>query len=318
MLWTDADFITTDDLVSFDPELRDVAEAESIVLEGDGGVVRRGVEDAGRQLERRLVSFSNLLSNGGISANHLAAVFYTGGQATQQRRTTLEQVVVTGRNATYLSEAKHWALVRTLMFFYRTAVNRASNDRYASKLDRFRQDEQQEIWPTFRKSGVPIVHRPMPCPEAVQGFSPGTFAVSTAAAAGTAGTWDVAVTYVDGTKYVSKTSRGNGESHPSATKRVTTTSGQRVAVDATNLNPPAGALTEEMRARGATIPLTATSWNVYVGAAGGTLYLQNATPIPIATRTYTLAGGPVLSGYDAGLGQHAESFVTIMDLLQRG
>jgi hypothetical protein len=65
-------------------------------------------------------------------------------------------------------------------------------------------------------------------------------------------------------------------------------------------------------------PGTASGWNAYAGVQGGTLYLQNATPIPITQLTYTFAGAPVSSGYMADSGQFADAKMSMQLMIMRG
>lgn len=317
MLWTDRDFINTADLLSVDPEMSEIAAAENMVLEGSNSVCRRGIEEAGAFLERKLVNFGSLASSGDLSLSHLAAVFNTGGHSTQRRKFSLEQVVVSGRNSEYWSEIKTWVAVTVLCVAYRTAMNRSSNDRYEHKYDRFGKMLREQSWPTVKKLGIPILQQPLPSPEAIQGFNPGTFSAADVSGSGNAGEWSVAVTYVDSTKYVSSINPVNGESHPSVEKIVTTASSEVIRVDITNLNPPTGVLQNEARARGFSISRKATHWNVYAGPSGGAMTLQNSSPISLDTKTYTLAGDPSTTGKVAGLGQYPEAYLTIMDSIQR-
>lgn len=313
MLWTDADPVTTADLLSLDPEILDIAQAETIVVEGANSVVRRGVEEAGQFLERRMVTFGTFGSSGGVSANHLAAVFNVGFPTGQKQRATLGQVVIDWKGGGYWSPLRSWVAHVVLKRFYLAAMNRAVNDRYQVKFERFARMVQYELWPSAKKQGIPMVYRPLPCPAAAQEYLPGTFAVSQVAGSGTVDAIrEIAVTYVD------ESQTTNGESYISARASLTLTSGNVARVDIANLNPPTGVLTAEMSARGVTQPLNATGWNVYVGLEDGTLYKQNSSVIPIATKTYTLVGNPTSNLAPAGMGQYPNTFLTIMDLLERG
>lgn len=317
MLWTDRDFVNTADLLSIDPEVSEIASSENIVLEGSNSVCRRGIEEAGSFLERKLVNFGSLASSGDLSLSHLAAVHNTGGHSTQRRKFSLEQVVISGRNAEYWSEIKTWATINVLCATYRTAMNRASNDRYEHKYDRFGRMLREQSWPTVKKLGIPVLNQPLPSPEATQGFNPGSFSVTDVSGSGTAGEWFVAVTYVDLTKYVSSSNPVNGESHPSLEKTVTTASNEVIRVDITNLNPPTGVLQNEARARGFSISRKATHWNVYAGPTPSSMTLQNSSPLSLDVKTYTLTGNPSTTGKITGLGQYPESYLTIMDSIQR-
>jgi hypothetical protein len=56
---------------------------------------------------------------------------------------------------------------------------------------------------------------------------------------------------------------------------------------------------------------------VYVGLTGKTLWLQNASPIPIGTTSYTLANAPTLSGNAMGTGQHPDYNFAFQNVLWR-
>ena len=332
MLWTDSDFVSTDDLSSVDPDVVPTASAENITLTGSNGMIRRGIEEAGRYLEAALVSFATYISSNDISANHLNAVFYTGSQPNQRRRATLDQIVVTGRNAGYWSDLKTWAVNRVLIAFYRAASNKSQKDRYTNKFEQFSKRDIYDTWPLLKKSGIPIVYRPIPVPGAVQARDPGTWSVGMTAGAGTvSGKYDVAITYVDQTKYIDKSRVKNAESDRSEIKSVTLSSSNVITADISALHPPYGAVAPDLLGLGYCVPGRATGWNLYVGLNGGTLYLQNPEPYPITitgpqdaiptlggTTSATLAGDPVLSGYTPGIGQYPETHLAIHDLINRG
>lgn len=320
MIWTDSDFITVADLSSVDPDIVDTATSLDLILTGDNGIIRRGVEAAGMRLENILVSFTTYLSSNDLSANHLSAVFYTGSAPNQRRRVTLDQIVVSGRNASYWSELKEWVVNEILTRFYISAANKAENDRYETKRNEFRAQGTLTFMPQLRKSGVPIVYRPMPAPAATQYRRPGSWTAGQAVQAGATavGQYDVTITYVDQGRYIDQINFANAESGPAVLQTVTLTSGNSITLDITNLTPPNGAVPMESLARGFVVPLNATGWNIYVGLHDQTQYLQNANPVMIASKTFQLPGDPVLSGYAVGIGQYPEAFLTTQDLIQRG
>jgi len=319
MLWTDDDFINTADLKSIDPEVVSMASSNEVVLEGDAGTIRRGIEDAGRYLEGKLVGSTSFESFSSISSNHLNAVLNTGAQATQLRRFVLEQVVVTDRNAAIWSDIKHWVAIKCLERIYLAAVNASSSDRYQEKFDRFKRRGMFTLWPELKRSGIPIVQSPLAAPEALFARDPGTFTASEVSGSGTLDsvTYDVCVTYT-GPLYTSQAIKGNNESFRSKLHQVDFSTGNVLKVDVTNLSFPVASQAAADLARGVFLPVAATGWNVYAGEEGGTLYLQNDDPIAAATKTLTLAANPVTSGYSNDLGQYAQSFLTIQDVIQRG
>ncbi len=316
LLWTDALFIQNSDLISVDGEVDDVATAEGLTLTGQGGLIWRGVEDSGRELLSKLVTFAGFLAGDSLSANHLQAVYNIGTPAVQRTRLLLDNVVVSGANPFMWSEVKAWAVYKTLHTIYRAAANRNLEDRYKVKRDSYGYAARWEYWPQLKMLGLPVVYKPLVTPGAVMAHNPGTFLISAVAGAGSVnGPYDVAITYIDTTV---TNPNPNNESNPSAITTLTLASPQVVKVDITGLNPPNGNGSPIDVARSIITTLNATGWNVYVGPSGGTLYKQNATPIPIATKTYQLTGDPVLSGVQAGMGQYANQYLTISDLVQRG
>jgi hypothetical protein len=144
--------------------------------------------------------------------------------------------------------------------------------------------------------------------------------VTTAAGAGTntSDDFDIAITWVDLTRYKSQAQKGNCESAPSApvTAKLPAT-GNVFVVSIAGLNPPVSGQPAS------TLPLcvvpygNAAAWNVYVGKKGCPLYLQNSEPIPLATASYALSGDPVLSGYTADEGQFAEQYYSFQNIVQR-
>ena len=326
MLWTDDYFVSTDDLISIDPEVGDVAAAESITIDGSTGVVQRTIENGSQQLLAQMQRFGGYLSSGLVSANHLAAVFNVGGPGVNRTRILLGQIVAYDP---YFPVVKTWMSYKTLEKFYHAAFSRTLNDRYEKKYKQFSYDVKMEHWPNLKNVGIPIVYRPMYCPGAVNERIPGATRlqagtwtgsnVTQAAEVGTTGgVFDVAITYVDQTFYGDQTTKANAESYHSAIQTLAVTAGNAVQVSIASLVPPNAGSDPAMLSQAITTPLNASGWNVWVGATGGTLYLQNSSPIPIATKTYTLAADPVLSGYQTDFGQYADAFYTVQDLVQRG
>lgn len=319
MLWTDADFVTIADLLSVEPEIDETAEALHITLDGENGTIRRGLEQAGSDVENMFTSFASYVAGSEISSQHLSAFHYTGNTINNRRRHTLEQIVVSGRNENVWSDVKRWAVNQVLMTFYLSATSRSEKDRYETKLEIYQKRDLLKLWPSLKQSGFPLVYRPMACPGAVMQRDPGTWAATAAVlSGGAADVLDVAITYVDESLYASPTQTGNAESNPSARKTVTLTADQGLVVNITGLTPPNGAIDPTSIGRAFVVPRNATGWNIYVGQTGETLYLQNASPIPIATKTYTFADDPTTTGARAQTGQWAELFVTVQDTVNRG
>lgn len=316
MLWIDANFVTSSDLQSVDGEILDVVDAEQLTLTGQNGLIWRTQEDCGRDLLARMVTFSGFLAGDSLSANHLQAVFNIGTPAVQRTRILLDNIIVTGQNVYTWSELKGWVVYRTLQSVYRAAANRTTQDRYKIKRDDYGHEAKWVRWPNFKQLGVPVVYKPMATPGAVLGHNSGSFVVSAAAGGGTlTGNYDVALTYIDTTV---TTSPSNSESNPSAISTVTLAPGEVISADITKLNPPNGLGNPLDIARSIITPLNATGWNIYAGLSGGTLTLQNSSPIPIGTKTHALPGDPISTGVAAGLGQYVNQYLTLSETIGRG
>jgi len=96
-------------------------------------------------------------------------------------------------------------------------------------------------------------------------------------------------------------------------------SGNVIQVSISNLNAPNGLSPINVGlGQGLIIPGSASGWNIYAGSQGGPLYLQNSTPIPILTTSYTFAGPPVLAGYVPDSGQYCEAKMTMQLMVMRG
>lgn len=325
MLWTDRLFVTVDDLTRIDSEVPSVAEAEGITLTGTRGLIRGGIEEASFELQKKIISFGGYLGSGDVTPNHLAAVLNVGlGNAVRQKA-TLSQIVVSGESEDSWNWVKQWACFWVLVNIYRDSFNRTVKDRYEGKMRYYQSELQRRITRTIDGLGVPIVLRPLAAPAAVFERDTGTWTsanVSKVVGSGTldAVDLDVAITYVDTSAadlYVSPSVRNNAESHPSERITVSAETGKVLSVDISSLNPPTGVQHPSQVLVCVVSPMKATHWNVYVGNKDGTLYLQNPTPIPIGTDSYTLSGDPVLSGFTAGIGQYASRRLSLVPTRQR-
>jgi len=335
MLWTDADFVSVADLASVDTDIQEVATAQTITLTGPTGVIRNGIMQAGRILEGALVSFATYIASNDLSSNHLGAVFYTGSQPNQRRRSTLEQICINGRAPGYQSDLMAWVVNQCIIEFYVNASNRAQDDRFSNKLDSYRERDKNQMWPLLKKTGCPLVYTPMPVPAAAQALNPGFWEASLVDGAGTLDSVDVdvAISYVDQRKYISQRARQQGESDLAARQTLTMVTDKVISIDISQLNPPNAAVQAELIARGFPVPGVASGWNIWAGPAGGSkMYLQNATPLPITltpvgigylpvlggTTSFTFSADPVFSGYVALPGQYPDQFLSMQDMLQRG
>lgn len=311
MLWTDAQFISAEDLTSLDNEVSAVATAEGITLDG---TISRAVEEAGDALLKHMQEFGGAwLGDGGVTANHFAALMNTGLRQAVRARVLLNQVVVSGPVPNRWTPLKRWAVYWALMLFYRDAANRTQNDRYDDKAVRYRKDLHGQYWSAVRDTGLPIVRNPLPCPGALYEPDAGTWtqdAVTTVAGAGTvAGDYEVAVSWVE-------SGRSNGESNPSARLTVSLAEGQVLRVNIGSLMPPTGAQPACTRAQAQVSYGRATHWKVYAGPAGGVLRLQAESLVTLPT--YTFSGDPATDTAPIGTGQYPDTFMAFQQWNQRG
>lgn len=324
MLWTDAKFISVADLLRVDSESSEVAAAESNPIDIDGGIIPLAIEECGTELYVQLQRFGGLLSNGQLSSAHLQAVFNTGSSGVNRTRILLSQIVVDGTN---INVVKAWVTYKALRLLYRDCFARTKADRFVKKMEQYEKDIRGRYWPNIMAMGLPIVEKPLSCPGAILERS-GTWDnnnVSTGSAPGAlASTYFVVITYVDNSQYLGSQygngpgAANNGESYQSAAIQQAVLADTALKVDINSLYPPNGQPDSAQQALSVSYPLKATGWNVYVGAtATGPFFLQNTTPIPIGTKTYSLASDPVLSGPRPNP-QFVELFITLQDSMQRG
>lgn len=328
MLWTDADFVTSTDLITLDSEVQAVASAEDITLDdpvSGAGIIHRGIEEAGDRLMKYLQQFGGALNNGQVSANHYAAVMNIGQSSINRAKVLRTQIVVSELSPLQWSTVKRWVAYWCLHCFFRDVANRTVKERYQDKEKRYLREANTIHWDALRALGVPVVTQPLPCPGAV--YEPragvwGDSCLSAVAGPGALeGAVEVAVTWVDLTagKYVSPDVPNNAESGPSAKATVTLASGQVAKVDISPLVPPNGAQPLGTLTLAAVPFLTAGGWNVYAAQAGQPLRLQNSVPVPVGTKAYTLAGDPDATGWMVGSGQYAERYMTMPSgMIQRG
>lgn len=312
-LLTDDDFVDQADLTALDPEVPEVASAESITIEGDAGIARQAWEECSTVLLERMESFG-----GGFVAADGQLYPFAGGSC--RARVFLSQIVISDPYAGRLSAIRRWMIYEALVLFYRAAVNRTIEDRYQVKLDRFAaaaKEHRKRLW----RRGLPVVLEPLPAPGALHEWNSGVWSVANLS--GVAGgsspetQYDVAITWVDGSRYASPVAKGNGESGPSRMARFTLPEDHLLRVDIASLRPPGGEVYQRSAADGSFRQLTATHWNLYVGAPGKALWMQNPAPLPVSTTSYALAGPPVLSGVGLDPGQKPDVNFAFMNLLHR-
>ena len=318
MLWVDDDFVTVLDLISIDPESIEIAATENIILDGDNGVIRRAKEECSGTLARYLNLGS--LSSGDLILRDVN--LFISGLGLQYSYAALTQLVVSGESLSHWSPLKGWVVAKALMGLYRAAINRPQGkDRYEARFNQTEALLEEIYWPNFKLKGVPICLNPLWAPGAIMeragSFTDGNVILVT----GAGGTQDqvgyeVCVTWV-AEKYISPTDKHNGESFHSRPVGITVTTGRVIQVTIVGLTAPNGTQPDWNKAMSRYTPGKADRWNMYVGVPGGPYYRQNATPIPLVTTTYTLAGNPVLSGEQSDQGQFEDLFLEIKKRLVR-
>lgn len=319
MLWTDAIFITTDDLTRIDSEVPAVAESEGIVLTGSNGIIRGVYEEVTDELSKILITFGGYLGSGDLSPNHLAAVMNIGmGNAVRQKALP-SQVVISGEVEGSWNHAKRWAVYWALELFYRDAYNRTVKDRYEGKMRYYKAERQRRVEPMLKGRGIPIVISPLARPAAAYEPDTGIWGpsnvVTSVAPGALGGDYQVVITYLG--KDNDNAPQYLAESHPSDPISITVPPDSSISVDILTLKPPDGTQPRSRMLLCIIPVLKATHWNVYVGRVGGPYYLQNLVPIPVDVADYTLASDPVLAGKTAGQGQAVTRYLTIVPTRQR-
>ncbi len=313
-------FVEPEDLASLDSEVPTIAKSEGIVLTGENGFIRRQIDEAGDELMRRLQVFGGWVGSSTLSANHLNAVLNDGFSSSNNRtKFLLNQVVVSERVRNKWSHVKRWIVYRTLLSFYRNAFSRtATKDRYQNKLQDFHKEMIRRQNYALEDLGLPVCYQPLSRPAAAFEIDPGTWDATnvTTSSGGTyTGDVEVAVSYVDASRYSAPRNNGNAESDISEIITVPLAA-ELLDIDITSLNPPDGSQDPGTVHQCVVSPLTATHWNVYAGKVGQNLYLQNSSPIAISVKTYQF--DPIFSGFVAGTGQYADRRYQFQRLLQRG
>jgi hypothetical protein len=198
------------------------------------------------------------------------------------------------------------------------------NDRYEKRMLFYKDELLRRITPNVTGMGIPIVLQPLYAPAAYFTRNPGSWDstnLSLASGSGTiSATIDVVVTYVSqGAQnlFVSSANPNNAESDAPPRASLAMTPGKVLQVSIASLNPPNGVQDPSSVLVTVIAPLAATGWNIYAGVSGGNLYLQTASPIPIATKSYTLPGDPILSGTSLSVGQYPNRRLSITPTRQR-
>lgn len=302
-LFTDGTFVTLADLTALDAEAFAVADAHDIDLTG---VIMRAIGEAVAEITSRVqASGGGIYASAGISSAHLNAVLNTGiSGAINRPYFRMSNVVIHSPYRGLPSPLKQWVESKALAILYRSVLNRKVDDRFQEKFDRF-VDQMEIYWARLLDVGIPVVYTPLPCPGATLEPNAGSWIITETAGAGTAGAYYVAITWT-ASGYVSSSNKGNAESASSSLLAFTTSGTNVLVVNITGLNPPAGHPASLGYADGQTPYATATGWNVYTGTDPAYLRLQNPTPIPIATKTYTFDAAPTTDGALIGEGQYPD------------
>lgn len=317
MLLTDSDFLTTDMLAALEPEIREVAEAQDISLEGDNSIIRAAWDECADTLLEHMDSFGGYLNLSGMGGH--VGTLVSHGLGVRRPRVFLSQIVATEAHyANRVPVLQRWMLYRALYLLYRTASQRTVHDRYQAKADEYERESKRH-WRSLWAKGLPVVVQPLAAPGAIHEFNSGEWGdANVTAVAG--GSGDASAAYAIAITWVGGSRTENNESGPSAPIALNVSANQVIRIDISSLNPPDGTSAANAGATfadGILSPLAASGWNIYVGALGGTLKRQNASPIPIATKTYTFAGAPATTGAVLTAGQLPDANFTFSRVLHR-
>ncbi len=292
--------------MSLDSELLNIAKTEQLTLEGNNGLIRRAKENSQSALSSFMTTSG--INQSDLSLRNVNTPVFLNDRTVQYAG--FAQVLVSGETETNWSLLKQWVAARTLRMIYQAAANR-NTDRYKDRFADVQDQLSTEIWPKFRKFGLPIVINPLPAPGAIMErageFSPGN--VTLINGPGTSNDEiDVAITWVS--------SGENNESYRSRIVSVTLSSGKVLSVSLNGLIPPDGSQPAHTRASCRYATRVAIGWNVYAGRRGGTLYRQNISPISLSS-AYISSGNLNYSGTPVGLGQYADINLVIETNLRR-
>jgi hypothetical protein len=321
-LFSDSDVITSAvDLTQIDGEICDVATAEKITVDGAGGIIRQAWAEAKNEILRAQQLYNTWYGASSLSGSGSWAVLSASYTAASIARIKPAQIVVSSAYAEDVSSLQVWLSYLALRNFYRAAANRKVKDRYEAKFIRYTA-AAATAWGTLRANGLPVIFRPLECPGALHAVNPGTWGPANvsgvAGGSAAAALYDIAITYVDQSQYISPTVKGNGESGPgAAVVALQLAASHYLSVSIAGLNPPNGIPDQVGIADGQVVPLNASGWNVYAAATGGILTLQNVSPIPIATLGYTFAGVPTTNGPALQQGQFADRNLFFQRTLNR-
>ena len=311
MLYSDRIPVTAAELATIDPEITEIATQDSLdITTGSDSLIRRGAEVFLDKILSASRSFGGHRGGNGLGSAHLAAVHNTGLSYGNSIGTIAPQnIVVSGSTARQWSRVKLGLARAVLATCYRSALNRSVSDRNTAKYNEA-DAAMREVLRDLGMNGIPIQEWPLSQPAADMEEGGTWGAANLTAAVGVATqteTIDVVITYVNLGTYVSSTNPNNGESHPSESAAVVVESGEVVEIDISTLVPPTGTAFIQRESNSYVTPLAATGWNVYAAVTGSPLKLQNGSPIPIATTTWTASGNITTTGKTVLQGQAPSS-----------
>lgn len=321
MLYTDAPFIVEADLVRIESEIPNVATTADIDIDDH---IQLCIDEFSDWLQAQQITFSGYIPPFNVPSTASYALVNTLTQASNRTRVSLSQILATdGDYPGKWSIVKRAAVYQTVQKFYRQAASRKEVDRYEKKFDMYRDEVNRVYMPRLKARGIPIVNRPMPAPAAYQELNTGTWGDSNLSRLNSIGIVsgdpevEVVVTWVDSQFYTSSALNMNGEGGSSPIATIQLHTGDFAVVDISTLNGPNGQYRPSAIANVPITPMTATGWNVYASVANGPFILQNAAPVPYATKTFTI--NPLLTtGFPLTNGQYADMWIPIPDLVFRG
>lgn len=354
-LWTDGLSPTPADVNYIAPDLAgDIAgEGQNVQLSGLCGDAYSHCAGIIASKIQSVIGATNFNPSGGATSLHNAAIIWGVRSQSQVVRIRMGQVVMGDLYASDIlpgtslwSPLRSWLTYWAVVLGYRRLSGRVdpNTDRYLQNYKFYRNLVGNEKWNILRSTGLPYVRVPLPAPGAIfeQGsgrWTAGNLSQITPGSGSPAGgNFYVAITWVaQGSSngsglYVSPLQTGNAESGPSqitptlntSLLSITVNSGNVLSINIASLNPPTGAVNPaQASVTGVTQgTMIATGWNIYVGQGDGGnppayLWLQNSTPISVATKSYTLPSDPIMSGYIMGPGQYADANLGIPDTMMR-
>lgn len=324
MLLTDSDILTETWLNSLDPDIGILTTKELTgipPIEGDNSIIRQTALHACHIIIENVQAFSGYLTAPGAGDPAASFIANTYNTALDRSRISAHQVVAMEPEPTR-SLVAYWMQYEALFRFFRAIALRKADDRFAMKRDEYKA-ESKVAWQRLTNTGFPLQVSPLACPGALREYQNGVWSASNVTAGGsgsheTGNTYQVAITYT-GQPYVSWAKQNSAESAGSPLQTIQTAAGQTITVSIASLSPPSGLNPNLSNPDVLYSPMSATGWNVYVALAGGSpLLLQNLTPIPIGTASYTLPDAPVLTGGQTlGLGQPPSNYFAFLRTMSR-